>query len=151
MTIEIQIKHSFEHYVNKRYDNNTVHCSPFWLIGNDVVYCSSNFVGVIIWGLFHPVSQVIPWGFITTTPHFWQACPCALAVSSGFFADYSFLSSSIEGRKPPLYRWWGSLVLWVAVFHTREVDICSSLLLTCRDTYPVHSPSLFGLAGHDPV
>ena len=46
--IEIQIKHSFEHYVNKRYDNNTVNHSPFLLVDNNTVYHSSNFVGVII-------------------------------------------------------------------------------------------------------
>ena len=45
---KIQIKHSFKCYVNKRYGNNTVHCSPLLLIANDAVYHSSNFVGVII-------------------------------------------------------------------------------------------------------
>ena len=41
----MQIKHSFQHYINKRYDNNTVNHSPFLLIDNDAVYCSLNFVG----------------------------------------------------------------------------------------------------------
>ena len=66
VTVKIQIEHSSKHYINERYGNNTVHLSPLLLIDNDAVYCSSNFVGVIIWGLFHPVSQVIPWGYIST-------------------------------------------------------------------------------------
>ena len=30
----------------------------------------------------------------------------------------------MEGMKPPLYRWWGSLFWWVGTFHVREVDKC---------------------------
>ena len=61
---------------------------------------------------------------MTTHPTFWQVHPHALAVCSGFFIDYSFTLSWIEGRKPPLYRWQGSLILWVAAFHIMELDIC---------------------------
>ena len=34
-----------------------------------------------------------------------QAHPHALAVGSGFFVNYGFSSSLIEGKKPPLYMW----------------------------------------------
>ena len=44
--------------------------------------------------------------------------------------------------KPPLYGWQGSLFVWVGVFHIREVDICSSHLLTWRGTYLLHPPCL---------
>ena len=33
-----------------------------------------------------------------------------------------FSLSSMEGMKPPLYRWQGYLFWWVGVFHVREVD-----------------------------
>ena len=42
--------------------------------------------------------------------------------NSGFLASSCFLSSSMEGMKPPLYRWQGSLFWWVGVFCIREVD-----------------------------
>ena len=47
-TMETQTKHPPKHHANKRHDNNTVHYSPFLLIDNNAVHCSSNFVGVII-------------------------------------------------------------------------------------------------------
>ena len=36
----------------------------------------------------------------------------------------------------------GSLFIQVGVLHIRKVDICSSLFLTRKDTYPFHPPSL---------
>ena len=55
---------------------------------------------------------------------------------SSLFSTLSFL---MQGMKPPLYRWKGSLFWWVGAFHIREVDRC------CHSswhggTYPFHSP-----------
>ena len=110
-------------------------------------------MGVIIWGLFNPVTQVIPQGL---SNH-----PCLLASMSScsgcqfwFLCWFWFLLSLMEGMKPPLYRWWGSPLTTcrgVGLFCVREVDACLSLLLTWRGTYPFHSTSLFGLANHGPA
>ena len=127
------------HVSNKRYYNNTVYHSSMF------------FVGMIIWGLFNPVTQVILWGCPTTPPIFWQAHPHALAVSFEFFVNSGFLPSSMVGMKPPLFRQWGSLFLWVGVFCIKEEDASSSLSSVWRGTYLFHSPTLFGLANHDPV
>ena len=51
----------------------------------------------------------------------------------------SILVSSLEGMKPPLYRWRGSLFRWVGAFHIREVDYVVVLPDTWV-TYPFHSP-----------
>ena len=51
----------------------------------------------------------------------------------------SILVSSLEGMKPPLYRWQGSLFWWVGAFHIREVDYIV-ILPDMGVTYLFHSP-----------
>ena len=60
------------------------------------------------------------------------------------------LVSSLEGMKPPLYRWQGSLFRWIGAFCIREVDYIV-ILPDVGVTYPFHPPILFGLAYCDPV
>ena len=89
-------------------------------------------------------------GYLTVPLFLWGACPCALAINSGFLDNVSFVSSSIEGMKPPLNGQWGSLFWWVGVFCIREVD------RRCHSSWhggylPISLPSLFGHANHDPV
>ena len=80
-------------------------------------------MGVIGQGLFSPVIQVTPQWLSNCPPLFpWQACPCALAVNSGFLANFGFSSFWMEGMKPPLYGQQGSLFWWVGVFCVREGD-----------------------------
>ena len=139
------------HVINKSYGNNTVHYSPLLLIDNNTVYSSSKYCGSDNFRLISPSNPGDTLGVIQPPHTFWQACPHALAVGSGFFVDSSFSSSLMKGMKPPLYGWQGSPFVWVGVFHIREVHACSSLLLTWRGTYQFHSPSLLGLANCDPV
>ena len=98
-------------------------------------------MGVIIWGLFNPVGWVMPWGLSNCYPIFslMSTSSCALAVDSSFLASSNFLSSSMEGMKPPLYGWQGSLFWWVGVFCIREVDRhCHSSW--CRGYLPISLP-----------
>ena len=51
----------------------------------------------------------------------------------------SILVTSLEGMKPPLYRWQESLFRWVGAFCIREVDYIV-ILSDMGVTYPFHSP-----------
>ena len=52
-----------------------------------------------------------------------------------------FLVAFLEGMMPPLYRQWGSLVMWVGAFCIREADY-PVLLSGMGVTYPFHSPGI---------
>ena len=109
---------------------------------NNTVYCSSAFCG----GNFNFEACSTQWtrwhlGGCPTVPLFsiWGAHPHALAVNSGFLANFGFSSFWTEGMKPPFYGWQGSLFWWVGVFHIREADWCHHSSWH-RGTYPFHSP-----------
>ena len=60
-----------------------------------------------------------------------------LLVNSGFICSCHWLITSYEGTKPPLYGWWGSLFIWVGIFHVKEVDTSLSLFLTTEGYLPI--------------
>ena len=104
----------------------------------------------MFWGLFNPVIQMTPWGLHNHPPFFWQAHPCVWAVGSGFFVDYGFSSSSIEGRKPPLYRWQGPCLVG-GKYSASGRQMYTHLSFWHRGVLTWFTPSLLGLASCDPV
>ena len=89
-------------------------------------------------------------GLIQPPPISWKS----MSSCSGcwfWILHFSYLSFLMEGTKPPLYRWWGSLFWWVGAFCAREVD------RHCHSSWhggylPISLPPfLFGLAYCDPV
>ena len=105
-------------------------------------------MGVIIWGLFHPVSQVIPQSLHNYPSVFGQAHPHALAVSSGFIVDYGCLSSLMDGRKPPIYSWGVPHLVCGSIPH--QQGRCTLISAPDKEGYlPGSLPPLFDLASHD--
>ena len=97
-------------------------------------------MGVIIWGVFHPVTQVIPWGLSNHPPPFgkhilmlWLLILVSSLISVFCCLQWRVWSHPSTG---------GSLFMWVGAFCIREVEACSSLLLTWRGTYLFDSPLL---------
>ena len=103
-----------------------LHCLLQSFLINNTVNCSSEFFfeGGDIPRLFKPIAWEELRGFIQLPPHFLEEHVLMLWLSilvSSLFLSSLFL---MEGMKPPLYRWQGSLFQWVGAFHVREVDRC---------------------------
>ena len=98
------------------------YCPLQSFISNSTVYHSLEFWGGGILRLFNPVAWVTLRGFLQLPPVSKGACPHALAANFGFLVNLCFSSFPMEGIKPPLYRWQGSLFWSVGVFHIREVN-----------------------------
>ena len=112
-----------------------------------------SFVGVIIWGLFNPVAQVIPWGLSNQVVY-----PLPLANMSScsgcwfwFLCRFWFFINFNGGYEAtPLWVVRVPLHMGRRILHQGGRQALS-LLLTWRGTYPFCSPSLFGHASCDPV
>ena len=66
-------------------------------------------------------------------------------MSSCFGCQFWF--GCLRGNMPPLYRWKGSLFMWVEAFHVRKADYLI-LLSDMGVTSPFYPPIVFGLAYH---
>ena len=117
------------HITNKRHCNNTVYGS--------LKFCGDDNLRAI-----QPSNLRDTLGVVQPPPIFWWTHPHALAVGFGFFVNSGFSSSLMEGMKPPLFRQWWSLFLWVGVFCIKGEDASSSLSPMWKGTYPFHSPHL---------
>ena len=126
------------------------YCLLQFFISNNTVYCSLKLSGDIP-RLFNLVAWVTLRGFIWPPPLSWSSMSSWSGCLFRFPVSFSFSLSSMEGMKPPPYRWQGSFFWWVGVFCIREEDRhCHSSWH--GGTCPFHSPFvLFDLAYHDPV
>ena len=102
--------------------------------------------------LFKPVAWVTLRGFLQLSPCFLEEHILMLWLSilvSLLFSSSLFL---MEGMKPPLYRWQGSLFLvGGSILHQRGRQMLSFLLTWGVLTHFTPPFVLFGLAYHDPV
>ena len=95
--------------INKRYCNNTVHCSPL-LLTNTVYHCSK-----FCWGdnlrVIQPSDLGDNLGVIQLSPILWQAHPHALAVSVSFFIIFNegYEATPLQVARVPLCMGWGIL------------------------------------------
>ena len=81
--------------------------------------------------------RVFPTGY----PHFCVGMPSCLHLV-GLVQSWFPVAPCrwVEGIKPPLCQWQGSLYNWVGVFHIKVGDDGSLKNLTWRGAYPFHTP-----------
>ena len=101
-----------------------LYCLAQSFIINNTVNCTLEFWRGWFSELFKPVAQMPLRGFLQLLPCFLEKH--ALMLWLWILVSLLFSSSSFpkEGKKLPLYRWWGSVFWWVKAFCIWEVDRC---------------------------
>ena len=135
------------HVVNKRYFNNTAHCSLLLLTILSIAILS--FVGVIIWKLFNPVTWVTPHG-LSIHPLPMASMSSCSSCQFWFLCWFWFFVICYGGYEatPP---WVARVPLGVDGSIPHQGGKQALSILTWGVLNHFTHPSLFCLANHDPV